>query len=73
MLRPASQRCGDDFPDLRAIGQPGEFGVTERRAQLDPLHADVGELFQQAGKVLFDHRAVRPGLAADGQSERIGA
>src|SRR5207247_6257160 len=64
---------GQDFLDVGPLGEPGKLGITHRRAQLDPLNPEVGQLFHQPGKVLFELRAVGICLTTNWESQRIGA
>ncbi len=55
-----------------AVGQVRELGVADRRAQLDPLDADVLQRLQEAGEIaVLDQLPVGIGLAADRQAQRI--
>src|SRR5262252_1290126 len=65
---------GEHSLDLLAVGQHREVAVSNRRAHLNFLHANVGERFGKAGEVPFlNHLAMRPGLASYRQAQRIGA
>ena len=64
---------GKNLLHLLGVGQAGELGVAERRAQLQGLNPNPGQLLYQAGEIaILDHRAVGIGLAPDRQAEGRG-
>src|SRR5213080_2366853 len=68
---------GQNFAELgaRVFGEAAEamLGITYGRAKLNGLKSCGGKLLDGARKILGNHFPNRPGLAADGQAERIGA
>ena len=65
---------GQDLPDLFPVGETGELGVADRRAQLDALTPMSASIFSQPGEVAsLIICAVGIRLAADRQAQRIGA
>ena len=65
-LTPASLRIFRSSAPLYLARPPKpEFGVTDRRAQLDRLKSGVGKLLDRAGKILGDHFPDRPRLTSN--------
>ncbi len=68
---------GENFAKLRAgiFGEASEarIVVANGRAEFHGLKSSSGKLLDGAGKILGDHFADGPGLATDGEAERIGA
>src|SRR5262249_62420543 len=58
----------------RVFGETSEagIGIADGRAQLNVLKSGVSQNFDGAGKVFGDHFPDGPGLAPDGEAERIG-
>jgi hypothetical protein len=62
----------DHLLRLLRVRQVCEFPVAERRAQLDPIDADLFQLLQQVGELaVLDHLPVRIRLAADRQPQGV--